>query len=66
MLDTRLAGREYLAGPGAGKYTIADINAFPWFVRNVSVCSSALTGTRVSMASFLGIDSFDPWPNVKV
>jgi len=33
VLEIRLSqngGREYLAGPGKGKYSIADINAFPW------------------------------------
>lgn len=37
VLDSRLEGREYLVGPGAGKYTIADINVWPWWV-----CSSQL------------------------
>jgi len=32
VLDTRLAGREYLVGTGVGRFTIADINVFPWFV----------------------------------
>ncbi|KAG8805339.1 glutathione S- transferase, nitrogen catabolite repression regulator, partial [Serendipita sp. 400] len=30
VLEIRLNGREYLAGPGKGTYSIADINAFPW------------------------------------
>ncbi|EJD41886.1 hypothetical protein AURDEDRAFT_115307 [Auricularia subglabra TFB-10046 SS5] len=30
VLEARLKDREYLAGPGEGNYTIADINAFPW------------------------------------
>ena len=29
-LDTGLEGREYLAGPGKGTYTIADIANFCW------------------------------------
>ena len=32
VLDIRLAGRDWLAGPERGRYTIADINAFPWYV----------------------------------
>jgi glutathione S-transferase len=40
VLEIRLSGRysggtrEYLAGQGKGKYSIADINAWPW-VRNI-------------------------------
>ena len=30
ILDLRLKDREYLAGPGKGKYSIADIKAHPW------------------------------------
>jgi len=30
VLETRLQGREYLAGPGKGKFSLADINGFPW------------------------------------
>ncbi|EJU05037.1 glutathione S-transferase C-terminal-like protein [Dacryopinax primogenitus] len=42
-------GREYLAGPGKGKYSIADINAYPW----------------VNGHAFAGIESVDKWPGVK-
>jgi glutathione S-transferase len=32
VLEIRLSqGREYLAGPGAGKLSIADLNVFPWY-----------------------------------
>jgi len=30
VLEIRLKGRDYLAGPGKGKYTLADMKAFPW------------------------------------
>ena len=30
VLEIRLADRDYLAGPGKGKYSIADIKAFSW------------------------------------
>ena len=33
VLEIRLKGREYLAGPGKGTYSIADINVFPWCVQ---------------------------------
>ena len=32
VLEIRLKDREYLAGPGKGTYSIADINVFPWCV----------------------------------
>lgn len=49
VLETRLKDREYLAGPGKGKYTIADMNAFPW----------------INLAHYAGIESNDEWPNLK-
>lgn len=30
VLEIRLSGRNYLAGEGSGKYSLADIKAFPW------------------------------------
>lgn len=36
VLEIRLKDREYLAGPGKGTYSIADINVFPWCVQSIS------------------------------
>jgi len=49
VLQIRLKDREYLAGPGKGTYSIADINALPW----------------VRVHAYAGIDSLDEWPAVK-
>ncbi|CCA73061.1 probable theta class glutathione s-transferase [Serendipita indica DSM 11827] len=49
VLEIRLNDREFLAGPGKGTYSIADINAFPW----------------VNGHAFTGIESLDAWPGVK-
>ncbi len=34
VLNTRLEGRDYVAGEGAGVYTIADIAIWPWAARH--------------------------------
>ena len=31
VFELRLKDREYLAGPGKGHYTIADVKAWPWY-----------------------------------
>ena len=43
MLDTRLANRDYLAGSGRGKYSIADIAVWPF------INASAVTGIKLEM-----------------
>ncbi|KAH8106257.1 glutathione S-transferase [Cristinia sonorae] len=51
VLNIRLEGgnRDYLAGPGRGKPTIADFSIFPWVLGH----------------AFCGVESLDEWPGVK-
>jgi len=49
VLEIRLKDRDWLAGPGRGKYSIADINVVPW----------------IKIHAFSGIETLDQWPNVK-
>jgi len=49
VLEMRLANRDHLAGAGRGRYTIADINAYPW----------------VAGHKWAGIETLDGWPNMK-
>jgi len=49
VLNIRLKDRDYLAGPGRGIYTIADINVFPWIKKH----------------EFAAIESLDEWPDLK-
>ena len=34
VLDTRLKGRDFVAGRGRGEYTVADMSMFPWIARH--------------------------------
>ncbi|GAW03445.1 glutathione S-transferase C-terminal-like protein [Lentinula edodes] len=50
VLDIRLnQDRDYLAGPGRGMYSIADMNVLPW----------------LRIREYSGLDNLDEWPNVK-
>ncbi|KAI0055858.1 glutathione S-transferase-like protein [Artomyces pyxidatus] len=50
VMEIRLsAGRDYLAGPGRGKLSLADLNVYPWVrIHHFSVCKT-----------------LDEWPNLK-
>ncbi|KAF8634303.1 hypothetical protein AX17_004255 [Amanita inopinata Kibby_2008] len=49
VLELRLKDRDWLAGAGRGKYTIADMKAFPW----------------LRIHKWAMVESLDEWPNVK-
>jgi glutathione S-transferase len=49
VLEIRLKDRDWLAGPGRGKPSLADWNALPW----------------VRVHPYAKIDSIDEFPNVK-
>ncbi|KAF9462576.1 glutathione S-transferase [Collybia nuda] len=49
VLEIRLADRDYLAGEGRGKYSLADIKVFPW----------------ASLHVHAGVETLDEWPGVK-
>jgi len=49
VLEGRLQNRDYLAGSGRGKYSLADIKTFPW----------------VRLYTGAGIENLDEWPAVK-
>ncbi|KAF8450442.1 glutathione S-transferase [Boletus edulis BED1] len=49
VLNIRLQDREYLAGPGKGKLSVADINVIPW----------------VRLHAGAGIETLDAFPNTK-
>ncbi|QRV89827.1 glutathione S-transferase [Ceratobasidium sp. AG-Ba] len=49
VLNDRLTDREYLVGPGKGKYGLADINAFPW----------------VRSWRWAGVENLDAFPHVE-
>lgn len=48
ILDARLSDRDYVAGPGRGKYSIADISLVGW----------------VNVSNFAGIDLAGQFPHV--
>ncbi|KAH9921279.1 glutathione S-transferase C-terminal-like protein [Amylocystis lapponica] len=50
VLEIRLTDRDWLAGPGRGVYSIADINVLAW----------------IRFHKFAGIETVDQWPRLKV
>ena len=66
VLEIRLKDKEYLAGVGKGKYSIADINVFPWYVQALHpYLRFSNLPLRVNGHAFAGIESLDEWPGVK-
>lgn len=67
VLEIRLKGRDYLAGEGRGKFSLADIKTFPWLVVsfNVDDIHGWNLCFRVRIHGFSGIESLDEWPNLK-
>ncbi len=71
VLEIRLSrDRDYLAGPGRGKPTIADFNVFPWYNRSHHTVISMLTGlffgNRIAGHARSIAKTLDEWPNLKV
>lgn len=50
VIEIRLQDRDWLAGPGRGRYSIADLNVIPW----------------IRFHRIAGIESLDQWPHLKV
>ena len=50
VLEIRLQDRDWLAGPGRGKFSLADFNVIAW----------------IRFHKIAGIESLDEWPRVKV
>lgn len=72
VLEIRLKDRDWLVGPGRGKYSLADINVYPWcgsLSWFMSLPSTTLRTVlyldRVAAYPFI-LDSIDEWPAVKV
>ena len=67
VLEIRLQNREWLAGPGTGIFSIADINVFPWSVNVLFIPTTRTYGVchRIRAHKFAGIESLDEFPRLK-
>jgi len=54
VMEMRLANRDYLVGPGKGLYTIADINAQPWYDRTYLTWMLTYPASGLLVISLLG------------
>lgn len=77
VLESRLQEREWLAGPGRGTYSIADINAWSWCVLVLILLPSlhwqvdsrireTYWKCRVKSWARVGIENIDDCPNLAV
>ncbi len=68
VLDTRLKDRDYIAGPGRGKYGLADIKTFTWCAflsfTLVPYADARSSSPRVRNGSRFGFD-MNEYPGVK-
>ena len=67
VLEIRLQDRDWLAGPGAGVFSIADINVFPWSVDVFLVPMVYLLNGchRIRGHKFSGLESLDEFPRLR-
>jgi glutathione S-transferase len=67
VLEIRLSqGREYLAGPGLGKVSIADLNVYPWYENPIIELARCSPGNRIARHGKTIAKTLDEWPNLKV
>lgn len=68
VLEIRLENRDFLAGPGRGTYSIADINVLPWYGMIDSSNMHDLTCLliRIRIHEYSGVESLDEFPRLKV
>ena len=67
VLEIRLSqGREYLAGPGLGKVSIADLNVYPWYENPMIEIARCSPGHRIARHGKTIAKTLDEWPNLKV